>query len=64
VPIGSQPTLPQSQFEDERELLSFGAPSGGRDGTIGAGMADTTAAPLHEQLEEIGAQLAWVRDYL
>jgi len=27
-------------------------------------MADITAAPLHEQLEEIGAQLAWVRDYL
>jgi hypothetical protein len=23
-----------------------------------------TAAPLDQQLEEIGAQLSWVRDYL
>ena len=23
-----------------------------------------TSAPVHEQLEEIGAQLSWVRDYL
>jgi hypothetical protein len=23
-----------------------------------------TAAPVNEQLEEIGAQLSWVRDYL
>jgi hypothetical protein len=27
-------------------------------------MADETAQPLGEQLEEIRAQLAWVRDYL
>ncbi len=28
-------------------------------------MADqTTTAPLDQQLDEIGAQLAWVRDYL
>jgi hypothetical protein len=28
-------------------------------------MADqTTSQPLDEQLKEIGAQLAWVRDYL
>jgi hypothetical protein len=32
-------------------------------GTIAA-MADESAQPLHEQLEEIGVQLAWVRDYL
>jgi hypothetical protein len=27
-------------------------------------MAEQTAQPLHEQLEEIGTRLAWVRDYL
>jgi hypothetical protein len=28
-------------------------------------MADqTTSPPLEQQLQEIGAQLAWVRDYL
>jgi len=27
-------------------------------------MADTVDQPLDEQLREIGAQLAWVRDYL
>jgi hypothetical protein len=28
-------------------------------------MADqTTSVPLDQQLQEIGAQLAWVRDYL
>jgi len=27
-------------------------------------MADTADQPLDEQLREIGAQLAWVRDYL
>jgi hypothetical protein len=28
------------------------------------GMAEESAQPLSEQLEEIRAQLAWVRDYL
>jgi hypothetical protein len=33
--------------------------------TIGLAMADQTPTiPLDQQLEEIGAQLAWVRDYL
>ena len=32
-------------------------------GTIAA-MADESAQSLQDQLEEIGAQLAWVRDYL
>jgi hypothetical protein len=27
-------------------------------------MADQDGKPLDERLEEIGAQLAWVRDYL
>jgi len=27
-------------------------------------MADAADLPLDEQLREIGAQLAWVRDYL
>jgi hypothetical protein len=27
-------------------------------------MAEQTQQPLEQQLEEIGAQLAWVRDYL
>jgi hypothetical protein len=37
---------------------------GGAGGTI-APMADqTSTVPLEQQLEEIGAQLAWVRDYL
>jgi len=27
-------------------------------------MADVDGKPLDERLEEIGAQLAWVRDYL
>jgi len=27
-------------------------------------MSDVDGKPLAEQLEEIGAQLAWVRDYL
>ena len=27
-------------------------------------MADAADQPLDQQLEEIGAQLAWVRDYL
>ena len=31
--------------------------------TIGR-MADQTPVPLEQQLDEIGAQLAWVRDYL
>ena len=29
-----------------------------------AEMAEEQAQPLEQQLEEIGAQLAWVRDYL
>jgi hypothetical protein len=39
---------------------------GARDlATIGGAMADQTPSqPLDQQLEEIGAQLAWVRDYL
>jgi hypothetical protein len=32
-------------------------------GTI-AGMSDADGKPLDQRLEEIGAQLAWVRDYL
>ena len=33
--------------------------------TIDQRMADQTASvPLDQQLQEIGAQLAWVRDYL
>ncbi len=35
----------------------------GREATIEQ-MAETTDAPLEQQLEEIGTQLAWVRDYL
>jgi hypothetical protein len=27
-------------------------------------MAEAVEAPLDQQLEEIGTQLAWVRDYL
>jgi len=27
-------------------------------------MADESAQPLEQQLEDIGTQLAWVRDYL
>jgi hypothetical protein len=27
-------------------------------------MAETTTVPLDQQLEELGAQLAWVREYL
>jgi hypothetical protein len=29
-----------------------------------AAMADVDGKPLDERLQEIGAQLAWVRDYL
>jgi hypothetical protein len=29
-----------------------------------SGMADVDGKPLQERLQEIGAQLAWVRDYL
>jgi hypothetical protein len=40
----------------------------GRDWAVGyhrRAMADqTTSPPLEQQLQEIGAQLAWVRDYL
>jgi hypothetical protein len=32
--------------------------------TIDAMANQTTAQPLEQQLQEIGAQLAWVRDYL
>ena len=32
-------------------------------GTI-ANVADADGKPLDQRLEEIGAQLAWVRDYL
>jgi hypothetical protein len=32
-------------------------------GTI-ANMAEESGKPLDQRLEEIGAQLAWVRDYL
>jgi hypothetical protein len=32
--------------------------------TIDRAMADQTSQPLDQQLQEIGAQLAWVRDYL
>jgi hypothetical protein len=35
----------------------------GREATIDP-MAEITDAPLDQQLEEIGTQLAWVRDYL
>ena len=35
----------------------------GREATIDP-MTETTDAPLEQQLEEIGTQLAWVRDYL
>ena len=35
----------------------------GREATIDP-MAEITDAPLEQQLEEIGTQLAWVRDYL
>ena len=31
---------------------------------MGGAMADETTIPLSEQLEEIGAQLDWVRGYL
>jgi hypothetical protein len=37
--------------------------TGKGSGTIAA-MAEEHAQPLNDQLEEIGAQLAWVRDYL
>jgi hypothetical protein len=34
-------------------------------GSIAVAVADQTPTqPLDQQLEEIGAQLAWVRDYL
>jgi hypothetical protein len=40
-----------------------GAP--GRSATIEVVVADQSpTVPLEQQLEEIGAQLAWVRDYL
>ena len=32
--------------------------------TMGGAMADEIQIPLDEQLEEIGAQLDWVRGYL
>ena len=32
--------------------------------TMGGAMPDETQIPLSEQLEEIGAQLDWVRGYL
>jgi hypothetical protein len=41
-----------------RGLASFHA------ATIRCGMADAHDKPLPEQLEEIGAQLDWVREYL
>jgi len=47
--------------------LARGAPAEapahvGRPATIGR--VPDTAAPVDQQLEEIGTQLAWVRDYL
>jgi hypothetical protein len=41
-------------------------PSGGSDsrGRYHRRVAETDGRPLAERLEEIGAQLAWVRDYL
>jgi hypothetical protein len=39
---------------------AFGRPGA----TIGAMADQTSSPPLDEQLQEIGAQLAWVRDYL
>jgi hypothetical protein len=40
-------------------------PAGGPSTATIVPMADqTTSQPLEEQLKEIGAQLAWVRDYL
>jgi hypothetical protein len=47
---------PQLTRTDEEATASGSA-------TIAA-MADESAQPLNDQLEEIGAQLAWVRDYL
>jgi hypothetical protein len=34
------------------------------EATMAGAMADHVEIPLDEQLEEIGAQLDWVRDYL
>ena len=56
------------RFCAERELLFTGAQSAlGGLGRYDRWMADQTPAPalsLDQQLQEIGAQLAWVRDYL
>jgi len=38
--------------------------SGRQSATIDAMADQTTSPPLEQQLQEIGAQLAWVRDYL
>jgi len=56
-------------------LLAMTGPGPGRSGKATPGgaagaagslspMAETAAQPLEQQLEEIGTQLAWVRDYL
>jgi hypothetical protein len=43
--------------------LSSAPTAAGRSATLDR-MADAVEAPLDQQLEEIGTQLAWVRDYL
>ena len=56
------------RFCAEKDLLFTGAQSAlGGLGRYDLWMADQTPAPalsLDQQLQEIGAQLAWVRDYL
>jgi hypothetical protein len=56
--------LPESRSERCRAKPGSPAKFGGLVATI-VRMADQTQSqPLDQQLQEIGAQLAWVRDYL
>jgi len=53
---------------ERRRITTGGGPGGGSEAEPAAGtiarMAVTDDRPLADQLAELGAQLAWVRDYL
>jgi hypothetical protein len=59
-------TISVQTRDDSLDTVTSGgahAPLGACGGTI-AGVAVTDDKPVAEQLSELGAQLAWVRDYL
>ncbi len=56
--VGTYSERAQSFASRKRSAAAFGRPRYHRR------VADQDGKPLDERLEEIGAQLAWVRDYL